>query len=109
MKRHAGMFKPGQSGNPSGRPKSAKAITDLSLEILAEPFDDPMGLYPRFKDISKGEVILRQLIDKATYGDISATKELLDRLIGKPKQMLESKRLTMNYQDFLDALDEKSD
>ena len=28
--RHAGMFKPGQSGNPSGRPKSDKTIRDLA-------------------------------------------------------------------------------
>ena len=29
MKQHAGMFKPGQSGNPKGRPKGGRALTDL--------------------------------------------------------------------------------
>ena len=108
IKRHSGMFKPGKSGNPNGRPKSVKIFRDLTETILAEPFEDAIGLYPQYKGISKGEVILRQLVNKAAYGDHTATKELLDRLLGKPKQqMVESKLLNINYIDFLDMLTKK--
>ncbi len=46
--RHAGMFKPGQSGNPLGRPKSDKTIRDLAkihtesaLNTLSEIVKNP--------------------------------------------------------------------
>ncbi len=41
-KRHAGMFKPGQSGNPAGRPKANYTIRSLARahtpEALAQLF-----------------------------------------------------------------------
>lgn len=57
-------FKPGQSGNPGGRPKGiaakAREHADRAIEVLAEGLDDP---------------------DKKTQ--IIAAKELLDRGYGK--------------------------
>ena len=82
-------------------------ITDVTEAIMAEPFDDPLGFFPQFEGMSKGEVMLRRLVDRATFGDKDATKELLDRLLGKPKQQVETKKLTMSYQDYLDELDRK--
>ena len=75
------------------------------LKELTEPFKDPIGLWPEYVGMSKGEVVIRQLIDMACFGGKDATKELLDRLVGKPKQQIETKKLTMSYQDYLDAID----
>ncbi len=80
-------------------------LTAVTETILAEPFEDSLGLWPQYNGLSKGEVVIRQLIDKACLGGKDATKELLDRLVGKPKQQIESKKLTMSYQDYLDAID----
>lgn len=61
-------FKPGQSGNPGGRPKGiaakAREHTDRALEVLVEGMSDPD---PRVK--------------------VAAAKELLDRGYGKPIAM----------------------
>jgi hypothetical protein len=50
--------------------------------------------------------VIRQLIQRACYHDKDATKELFDRLLGKPKQSIESKTLSLTYQDFLDSLNQ---
>jgi len=84
---------------PSGQ---LMAVTET---ILAEPYNDPLELFPQYKGMSNGEVVLRQLIGRATLGCKDATKELLDRLVGKPKQQIETKKLSMTYADYLDAID----
>jgi hypothetical protein len=82
-----------------------KTITE---SIMAEPYDDPLGIFPQYAGMSNGEVILRQLIGRAALGCKDATKELFDRLVGKPKQQIESKKMTMTYQDYLDGLDRET-
>jgi len=83
-------------------------IKTVAQAILAEPFEDPLELWPEYVGMSKGEVVLRQLIHRATLGEETATRELLDRLIGKPKMQVETKRLNMSYQDFLDEIDRQT-
>jgi len=48
-----GCFKPGQSGNPSGRPKGARHATTLAIEVLLE---------------GEGEAITRKAIEAAKAG-----------------------------------------
>lgn len=79
-----------------------KAITE---SIMAEPFEDPLGIFPEYVGLSKGEVVMRQLIDRAALGSKDAIKELLDRVVGKPKQQIETKKLSLTYQDYLDELE----
>ncbi len=83
-------------------------IKTVAQAILAEPFEDPLGIFPEYVGMSKGEVVLRQLIRRATNGGEFATRELLDRLLGKPKMQLETKRLDLTYQDYLDELERNS-
>jgi hypothetical protein len=71
-------WRPGQSGNPGGRPKT-KAFKNALEAELEEAGDDGPSL----------RKIARALIDKAATGDIQAIKELADRLDGKPMQLLE--------------------
>lgn len=63
-------FKPGQSGNPSGRPKS-KPVRDALRALIEE-----LGL----------EQAVRAIYTKACEGDVSAFKEVADRLDGKVTQ-----------------------
>jgi hypothetical protein len=58
-------FKPGQSGNPSGRPKGSRHKTTIAIEQLLD---------------GEAEEITRKAIEKAKEGDITALRLCLDRL-----------------------------
>jgi hypothetical protein len=60
-----GRFKPGQSGNPSGRPKGARHATTLAIEALLD---------------GEAETITRKAIDAAKGGDMVAIRLVLDRI-----------------------------
>jgi hypothetical protein len=69
-------FKPGQSGNPGGRPKSADANA-----LIRAAFEE------------KGDGVVRALYALATDPDkrlrLAAIREVLDRVLGQAKQGLE--------------------
>ena len=73
-----GRFAIGNSGGP-GNPH-AKQVALLRSSLLAAV--SPEDLHD----------VIRVLIDKALSGNVSAIKELLDRLYGKPKVALEVKQ-----------------
>jgi hypothetical protein len=86
-KRHSGMFKPGQSGNPSGRPKMEKTIRDLArahtreaILTLAE-----IARNPKSSDSAR----------------VQACNAILDRGWGKPSQYMETKNVNMTIDDIL--------
>ncbi len=88
--RHAGMFKPGQSGNPSGRPKSDKTIRDLAkihtedaLKTLSEIVKNPKA-----SDTAR----------------VQACNAILDRGWGKAPQYTENVNLGMSYVDYLEKI-----
>ena len=60
-------FKPGQSGNPSGRKKGSKNLKTLFAEILGEEVSLREGSVVR--KVTKAEAILRGLIVGAMKGD----------------------------------------
>lgn len=60
-------FKPGVSGNPSGRPKDSKNFKTLLNEILNEQISLQVGSNSR--KVSKREAITRRLIIGALKGD----------------------------------------
>jgi hypothetical protein len=60
-----GCFKPGQSGNPAGRPKGARHRTTVAIEALLD---------------GEGEAITRKAIEAAKAGDIVAIRLVLDRI-----------------------------
>jgi len=66
-------FKPGQSGNPGGRPK-ATPITDALRDALSDP--------------AELEKFIGAVIKKAKKGDVKAFQAVSDRLEGKPAQAL---------------------
>lgn len=92
-------YKPGQSGNPSGRPKRAP-VTDylrdqLEMEVPKEILESlrpqelgilklVMGESPTF-----GQFVAFKSIQATLKGDIFALKEVLDRVEGKVTQKVD--------------------
>ena len=68
-------FKPGQSGNPNGRPKS-KPFADALKAALKAAGDDEDTL----------KLVAAALVTKARTGDVPAIKEIAERLDGKVPQ-----------------------
>jgi hypothetical protein len=69
------QFKPGESGNPAGRPRHAKNFaTALEDELRAPVTVTENG---KRKRISKREVIAKHLVNKAASGDLKAIPLLL--------------------------------
>ena len=83
-------WKPGQSGNPAGRPKSITLSEALRLE-LAKVFPGDT------QERTFAEVIAQQLVRSAATGNILAAKEIADRTEGRPKQAVD---IEMNVNDW---------
>jgi len=71
-------FKPGQSGNPRGRPSGSKNLKTLLSDALNEPvvIADNGGR----RRVSKREAIVAQLVNRSATADWRAVKILLDIL-----------------------------
>ncbi|SRR6266542_137224 len=69
-------FKPGQSGNPNGRPRGAKNFAvAIEQELVTRVTVTENGKRRR---ISKREVIAKHLVNKAASGDLKAIPLLLN-------------------------------
>lgn len=66
-------WKPGQSGNPNGRPPKGLALTDVMRQMLEEK--------PEIK-----KALMSKLFEMALQGDLPAIREVLDRIEGRPLQ-----------------------
>jgi len=71
------QFKPGQSGNPKGRPKGAKNETGILREILEHQI--PLHEGGRIRKISVRQAILLKMADGALRGDTRKAAFVLDR------------------------------
>lgn len=69
------QWKPGQSGNPAGRPPRAREAAYLAI------IREEAGL-AQWRDIVRAQV------DAAKGGDLDAAKWIADYAIGKPKQAI---------------------
>jgi hypothetical protein len=96
-------FKPGQSGNPRGRPKGTKDLkTDLAEELQEQVLVTEGG---RKKSISKQRAMLKSLMARAVQGDVRAAVAVISELhrlalanVGND----ESESLSMDDQMLLD-------
>lgn len=78
-------FKPGQSGNPKGRPKKELCVTDILREQ-----SKIRDVQTEEGKITRAEAIAKRLWLMAMEGDIAALKYIYDRLDGKPLQQVQA-------------------
>jgi hypothetical protein len=64
------QFKPGQSGNPNGRPKGSKNLATILKEELDQKIPVTEGGIRR--QVSKRRLAVRQQVNKAAQGDPKA-------------------------------------
>lgn len=90
--------------------KYLRDLLDKTLEIkipnglTAEEFERFFNFRVSEEEIPNltfGEVMIRQLIFKAASGNDRSIQEVLDRLLGKPMQTIESTSKSYTYHDFL--------
>lgn len=89
------MFKKGQSGNPSGRPKLPRELQGIR-ELTA---DEIKRIITKYGDMTKADLAIEiasnsisvlhlsiaNILYKATEGDVAKLSFLLDRSIGRSK------------------------
>jgi Family of unknown function (DUF5681) len=68
-------FKPGQSGNPQGRPKGSKNLSTLMMEAARDQVSANIG--GKTQRISKIQATTMQLATKAASGDNAAIAKFL--------------------------------
>jgi hypothetical protein len=74
-----GQFKPGSSGNPSGRPKGSRSVSAILAKALQEKV--VVTERGRRREISKLEAAAKQLANQAANGDQRAAKLVMDLLM----------------------------
>lgn len=72
----ATRFKKGVSGNPKGRPKGSLNVATAFMKALREKV--VINENGRRKTVTKLEAALKQLVNKAASGEISALKQLVE-------------------------------
>lgn len=71
----ATQFRPGQSGNPAGRPK-AKKVSNSLRPVLKRVLDEPVSIAG--KKYTPQEVMVRSLINNAMKGDLRSMKAVFE-------------------------------
>jgi hypothetical protein len=79
-------FRPGQSGNPRGRPKRARGLSGLVARVFRERVEAEQN--GRRRRITKLEAALTQLINNAAKGEHRSTQLALT-LLGDPSALPE--------------------
>lgn len=77
--------KKGEVRNPKGKPKGTKNFKTIIEEFLSVETDAMNPMSGKLEKLSVGQQIVIALLTKAKKGDVSAIKELLDRIDGKAK------------------------
>jgi hypothetical protein len=74
----ATSFRPGQSGNPRGRPKGARNLSTVIASALSEKV--AITENGRRRQISKLDAAVKQLVNRAAAGETRATQLLIQLL-----------------------------
>ncbi|ABQ54210.1 DUF5681 domain-containing protein [Legionella pneumophila] len=83
-------FKPGESGNPSGRPKGSRNIQTQLIKLL-EPH---------------AEQLINKMVEKALEGDPHALRLCIERLLPKAKHNpIESDLLTLEEDNYMETIE----
>lgn len=95
------QFKPGQSGNPKGRPKGAKSEANLLREILEHRIS--LREAGKIRKISVRQAILLKMADGALQGDTRKAAFVLDRYRRTEGDVPETTDIDPRDEELLDA------
>ena len=73
------QFQPGQSGNPSGRPKVRNTLQDVLREVAAEKIRVNAG--GQIREVTKARLIVMSAVDRALKGDAATLKLILPLMV----------------------------
>lgn len=73
------QFKPGQSGNPRGRPKGTRNLSTDLADISSRRI--PIRENGKERRISRQEAVLLSLFNKALQGDVKAATSIINMAI----------------------------
>lgn len=79
-------YKPGQSGNPKGRPKGSKGIAATLRKYLKAKVNFQNPITKKEGRMSAYDIMAIRLIVSAMSGNLKAIGQIYERLEGKPKQ-----------------------
>lgn len=82
-------FKPGQSGNPAGRPKGARGRATIIRRWLEAIDKAKNPITGDTEQMSVEDRMTLAILAKALKGDTNAYKALMDSAYGAPKQEIE--------------------
>lgn len=83
-------FKPGQSGNPQGRPKGSLNSKTILKKWLSTMTERKNPITKQIENMPVLEAATLSVIGKALQGDVYAFNSLIDRMEGKPNQRIEA-------------------
>ncbi len=90
-------------GSPAYDPKTGEGLIDVET---GEPL---LVIEKEFRGMTNAEVMMIRMADKAARGSNEAFDKILDRVIGRPKQVNENLNMTMSYEEYLAKLAEEED
>ena len=98
------QFKKGQTGNRKGRPRGSRGLKT----ILREEVSERISLTERGKrrTLTKQQIVVKALINKAMSGDIRASSKLLDlivKILGLEEPTAEESSLTDSDRAIVEA------
>lgn len=85
-------YKPGQSGNPKGRPRGRKNKNTILQEFLSQKITVRQGGKP-FK-MSKLSAMLLTLVNKALSGDLRSISALLPQIDRMESELADAEKLS---------------
>lgn len=94
MPDYSTRFKPGQSGNPKGRPKKGDTWADILEEVSMREeviLDKKTG-----KVITYKEAVAIKAFQEAAKGNVYMVNTIMNRMSGYPKHRVEQFSLTQN-------------
>jgi len=97
------QFKPGQSGNPKGRPKGSKNFVTTFAAILNRPIKIRDRNNGKTRTVSKLEVMIESITNKAMAGDAKAFATVIQ--FADKSQVFKAQ--VQNYPDAVASLREK--